>query len=183
MSSNIHRLIPLFCLLIVLGSLSARAQQSAQRQGSPSCLQFAQGFYDWYAPITQKETGTPAWDIALHKRRDAFSSQLFRALKADSEAQARAKGELVGLDFDPFVNSQDPADHYEARQHAVKDNRCSVEVWRASPNDTAAKSAKPAVIAALALVRGHWFFVNFQYPDETDLLTLLRRQDKNSRKP
>src|SRR5271165_4902819 len=179
MSSDTHRSIALCCLLIGIGLPSARGQQSAQRQRGPSCLRFAQEFYDWYAPITQKEMGTPAWDIALQKRRDEFGAPLVRALKADSEAQARAKGELVGLDFDPFVNSQDPADHYEARPRAVKGTNCSVEVWRASPNDTAEKSAKPAVIAELALAKGRWFFVNFRYPDETDLLSLLRRQDEN----
>jgi hypothetical protein len=181
MSHKTHRLVALCCLLAGVGSLSARAQQSAQGQEG-SCRRFAQEFYDWYAPITQKETGSPAWDTALQVKRDAFSPHLFRVLKADSEAQARAKGELVGLDFDPFVNSQDPADHYEARRLVIKANRCSVEVWRDSPSDTAEKSTKPAVVAELAMSNGHWVFINFQYP-ETDLLTLLRRQDENRRRP
>jgi hypothetical protein len=180
MSNKTHRIFALCCLLAGVGSLFARAQKSAQGQ-EDSCRRFAQEFYDWYAPITQKEMVTPAWDTALQVKRDAFSPQLFRALKADSEAQARAKGELVGLDFDPFVNSQDPADHYAARQIAVKTNSCSVEVWRASPSDTAEKSTKPAVVAKLAMSKGHWVFVNFQYP-ETDLLTLLRRPDENRRR-
>lgn len=171
----------LCCLLTGVGSLSASAQQSAQGQVG-SCRRFVQEFYDWYVPITQKETGGPASDTALQVKRDAFSPQLFRALKTDSEAQARAKGEIVGLDFDPFVNSQDPADHYEARRLVVKANRCSVEVWRASPSDTAEKSTKPAVVAKLAMSKRHWVFVNFQYP-ETDLLTLLRRQDEDRRRP
>jgi hypothetical protein len=91
-------------------------------------------------------------------------ANLFKALKADSDAQAQAKGELVGIDFDPFVGSQDPADHYEAREAKWSSGRCSVEMWRASPTDTAEKTGKPDVIAELAQEEGRWRFINFRYP-------------------
>ena len=45
-----------------------------------------------------------------------FNPALLQALKLDSEAAARAKGEIVGIDFDPFVGGQDADDHYEARR-------------------------------------------------------------------
>lgn len=43
-----------------------------------------------------------------------FSSALVNALRIDRAAQARVPGEVVGLDFDPFTNSQDPCEEYRA---------------------------------------------------------------------
>ena len=58
-------------------------------------------------------------DIAVQRKAGLFNPDLVRALKIDSEAQSRAKGELVGIDFDPFVGSQDPADRYEATRNVA----------------------------------------------------------------
>lgn len=101
--------------------------------------------------------------VVLQRKPEAFSPDPLRLLKIDSEAPARAKAELVGLDFDPFAGSQDPADHYEARGVSWQGDRCSVEVWGASLTDTAAKSGKPDAVAEVMLVHGHWEFQNFRY--------------------
>jgi len=108
----------------------------------------------------------------------------FGRSEPDNEAQERAKGELVGLDFDPFVGSQDPADHYEAGKSHLEGNRCSVEVWSASRNDAAEKSDKPDVVAVLAQESGRWRFVNFKYPQlNSDLLSELAELAKERSKP
>jgi hypothetical protein len=95
-------------------------------------------------------------------------------------ASAGARCELVGLDFDPFLGSQDPADRYEARQPTVKSGTCSVGVWRTSPTDTAAKMDAPEAIAELKQQNGAWRFVNFTYsvggPDLLHQLANLRRE-------
>jgi hypothetical protein len=70
-----------------------------------------QEFYNWYAPITLNSR-TRAWDLALERRSSVLTRELAQLLRADSAAQAKCK-ELVGLDFDPFLASQDPASHYE----------------------------------------------------------------------
>lgn len=156
------------------------AQVAPQSQESLSCQRFAQQFYDWYVPFTQKELPTPASDVALQRKPTMFNPDLLHALRIDSEAQARAKGELVGLDFDPFLGSQDPADHYEARHAKVNGGMCSVGVWRSSPTDTAAKMDKPEAVAELKQQNGHWQFVNFRYsvggPDLLHLLANLREE-------
>jgi hypothetical protein len=54
--------------------------------------------------------------IAMEKQGSQFESGLLAALKEDVAAQAAAKGEIVGLDFDPFLNTQDPAESYEVGQ-------------------------------------------------------------------
>lgn len=151
-------------------------------QESLSCQRFAQQFYDWYVPFTQKDLPIPAFDVALQRKPTMFSPDVLHALRVDSEAQARAK-ELVGIDFDPFLGSQDPADHYEARHATVKGETCSVEVWRDSPTDTAAKMDKPEAVAELKQQNQNWQFVNFTYaaggPDLLHLLADLRKQRKH----
>ena len=173
----------IWCVVLATASRYAVAQVSTHPEETSSCRQFAQAFYDWYVPFTQKRMNGPASDIALKRKADMFSQELLRALKIDSGAQARAKGELVGIDFDPFVGSQDPAGHYEARRVTWRGDRCSVEVWPASPTDTAAKSEKPDVVAELVQEKGHWQFLNFHYPDlKADLVSVLARLREDRRK-
>ena len=174
-------------LLIAASSPVCVVAQSSQGNEDSSCRRFTQEFYDWYAPLVQ-DISPNAVSVARHKIRDreleVLSPRLLRALRADNEAQERAKGELVGLDFDPFVGSQDPADHYEAGKSHLEGNRCSVEVWSASRNDAAEKSDKPDVVAVLAQESGRWRFVNFKYPQlNSDLLSELAELAKERSKP
>jgi hypothetical protein len=166
--------------LCLLFSGLCPAQAAPESPESSSCQRFAQQFYDWYVPFTQKRLHMPASDVALQRRAVVFSPELVHALRIDSEAQARAKGALVGLDFDPFLGSQDPADHYETRQATVKNGTCSVGVWRASPTDSAAKMDRPEAVAELKQQNGGWRFVNFTYsvggPDLLHLLANLRQE-------
>jgi hypothetical protein len=171
------------CSAVCLGLLFSGlclAQAAPHSLESSSCQLFAQQFYDWYVPIAQKPLDGPASDVALQRRAVVFSPQLLHALRMDSEAQALAKGDIVGLDFDPFLGSQDPADHYEARQATVKNGTCSVGVWRASPTDTSAKMDGPEAVAQLKQQNGSWRFVNFTYsvggPDLIHLLANLRQE-------
>ena len=159
------------------------AQVALPSPESSSCRRFSQQFYDWYVPFTQKNLRLPASDVALQRRGGVFSPELLHALRVDSEAQARAKGELVGLDFDPFVGSQDPADHYEAREPTMRNGICFVGVWRASATDTSAKMDRPEATAQLKQQNGHWHLVNFTYSvGGPDLLHLLANQREERRK-
>ena len=167
-------------LALAATSLSALAQTSAGPQHIPSCRSFAQGFYTWYVPLTQKDTNRPAFYVALRSKAAVFSPELLRALRNDSKAQARANGDLVGIDFDPFVGGQDPADHYAVRQVTITGNKCFAEVWRDPPTPTPERVSETGSGGrTLALHAGHWEFVNFRYPNvDSDLmgvLTLLRR--------
>lgn len=160
--------------VILIWALQAPAQEpSAPTQAS--CLRFVQGFYDWYVPLTKKRMNEPTFNVVLHKKPDVFNSDLLQALRVDSEASAHAKDDIVGLDFDPFIGGQDPANRYEARNATLLSNRCSVEIFGTSPTDKAVKLGKPDAIADVAFDSGHWKFVNFRYPDlKTDLLSVLK---------
>jgi hypothetical protein len=172
-----------WCAVILMLPAHAVAQVAPVPQDSSSCRRFVQQFYDWYVPLTHASVNGPASDSALKHKAEVFNPDLLRALKLDSEASAHAKGEVVGLDFDPFVGSQDPADRYEARHVTWRENKCSVEVWDASPADPAAKSKKPDVVADVVIDRGHWQFLNFRYPElNADLVNVLARLREERRK-
>jgi hypothetical protein len=93
-------------------------------------------------------------------------------LHADAAAAAKAPGEIVGLDFDPFTDSQDPWPKYVVGRvtkgqgtwrvtlHGVENDR---------PHDA------PDLTAELVREGGRWRFVNFRYPDGSDLLSILKK--------
>jgi hypothetical protein len=50
--------------------------------------------------------------LVLQTKPKLFSVQLLTLLQEDLAARLRANHEIVGLDFDPFFNSQDLSDQY-----------------------------------------------------------------------
>jgi hypothetical protein len=173
-----------FAILTIAPGFS-NAQVASTQDESASCRRFAQAFYDWYVPFTQRQSNGSASDIALRRKADIFEPELLRALKLDSEAQARAKGDLVGIDFDPFVGSQDPAARYEVRSVKWQGNKCSAEVWGAPPPGIASQPGKPDAVAEVKQHDGRWQFSNFRYPElNTDLSSVLAqlRAERQKRK-
>jgi hypothetical protein len=158
----------------------ASAQTSAATADASSCREFVQKFYDWYA-LKSRDLNI-GWDVVLRERRSVLNPQLARALLADRQAQERAQGELVGLDFDPFFGSQDPADHYTARDVHLNRAKCFVYLWRDSPTDTAAKSGKAEVVAEVLFIKGRWLFINFLYPGKGNLLQQVQTLAAERRK-
>ncbi|HET7841720.1 MAG TPA: hypothetical protein VFM21_08945 [Terriglobia bacterium] len=175
-------------LNLVLLAASARTFGQATLSSEPakSCREVAQDFYDWYVPIVLKEQESDASDVALRDKPSVFSPELIRALNEDSQAQQKADGDLVGLDFDPFLNTQDPAQHYVLRDVSAKGDKCLVDVHSI---DSGRTSPKPNVVAELARKDGKWRFVNFHYgksqwsADENLIDTLKKlREDREQHK-
>ena len=92
---------------------------------------------------------------------------LLRGLKADIAAQAKVPGELVGLDFDPVLNSQDPAAHYSVGAVYTSNGHCFADVYALTAGK---KGAKPEVIPELSLRNGKFQFENFHY-DQSEIAT------------
>jgi hypothetical protein len=145
-----------------------------------SCRSFVQGFYDWYVPRAVRavngSAAAPALDLALKQKSSEFGPEILRALREDSEAQAKTVGEIVGLDSDPFLNSQDPRDHYLVGNITPKGDRYWVEVYGMSLGK---KGSEPDVVPELILKDGRWLFINFHYPNPSrpefeNLLSLLK---------
>jgi hypothetical protein len=154
------------------------AQGNSRQDIEDSCQHFVKNFYDWYVPKANMTHTGPASDLALKYRRHTFSSELYTALEEDSEARAKVagKGEIVGIDFDPFLFSQDPCERYVVGNVTRKGNRYWVEVFGLCSGK---KSATPDVVPELMTKDGQWFFVDFhrgnrQSLGDGSLLTALR---------
>jgi hypothetical protein len=164
--------------VIAVCSPSAARQQNGPRPvqstRGASCRKFAQEFYTWYRRATEHN----GYEAVLTSKSSLLDRPLLRALRADLAAQKRTPGEIVGLDFDPFLNSQDIADAYTAQGVSQRGDRYFVNVFARTGRQN---STRPAVIPELELQHGKWVFVNFHYPGETprssgdDLLSILRK--------
>lgn len=165
--------ITLCVIFLWAAPLQARAYPKDGQAVRKSVRSFVQEFYAWYVPIALRDNPVPASDIALKQKPSAFSQELFSALKEDSEAQAKAKGYIVGIDFDPFLACQDPCEKYEAGGVAKKGKVYRVDIYGICSGQN---HKRLFVVAELARSHGSWVFVNFRYPDVHDnLLSILRR--------
>ena len=161
--------------LLAAASVPLQAQATSPVEIEKSCRDFVQGFYDWYAPKALTARDSPAFVFALKDKHSTFSPELYRLLQQDSEAQAKAT-EIVGLDFDPFLNSQDPGHSYVVGKISVRGGRYFVDIHGKSSGKI---SAKPVVVPELLRKDAQWLFVNFhygktKYPENENLLSILK---------
>ena len=167
--------IVLFIITFVLStSLIVSLQRDVLGGSEDSCRSFVQSFYDWYVPNRLTKHGA-ALDIVLNDRSQYFSSELHRLLREDIDAQKKVTGVIVGLDFDPFLASQDFSDRHTTGKIVVKAGSYWVEIYRVSDGK---KESTPALKAELVFNNGQWNFINFHY-SKTDLLSLLKLLRKN----
>jgi len=144
-----------------------------------SSAKFVQDFYNWYVPLAKHDRHEASSDVALKKRSADFSPELTKALKEDSAAAAKNPGEIVGLDFDPFLNSQEAVDRSVVGNTTEKNGAFRVEVYHFLDGK---KDKKPQIIAEVKSVNGHWVFVNFWNSDKGNLLDELRQLAKDRKK-
>ena len=134
-----------------------------------SATQFTRTFYEWYLP-----QGT-RFDVAVRDSSRLFAPALLAALRADLDAQSRDSEEVVGLDWDPFLASQDPCESYRVGKATARETDYLVEVYPSCPSSDQ-PTDKPVVLAEVGHHNGAWVFANFRYPaDSGDLLTDLAR--------
>lgn len=157
----------LLALSLGLFLISATA---AEQKSEEAVLHVVRDFYAWYAPPPGgNERGLKS---VLKDRASSLTNELLRALKQDYDAQSRSPDDIVGLDFDPFLNSQDPCEHYEVGKATRKGAGYLVEVYAVCAGT---KSKQPSIIAELVPKNNLWVFANFHYPmDKTDLLQVLK---------
>jgi len=162
--------------IVALGLNATAHAQSADP--AASAHGFVDRFYAWYVPLIVSPKGAPGWDIVLTKARTDLSPELNLALKADSDASKKNANEVVGLDFDPFLNSQDPCQHYTVGKAAMGKGVFDVEI-----RCVGSKDKQPDLIAEVAQRNGQWMFVNFVYPGNGDLLKVLKQLAEERAKP
>lgn len=156
-------------LCLILCSLLL-GQDNEQRDMNKPCRKFVETFYLAHSPFPGGQV--PALESTLKDDRGVFSSDLFLQLSEDSEAQRKAGGDIVGLDFDPFLACQDCTLSYRVEKTTIRDGRCWAEVHRGGDE-------KASVTPELVFRDGRWVFVNFHYPNPErpefeNLLSLLK---------
>jgi hypothetical protein len=168
-----------WCFLLTL-PLSVQAQSGNVINASDSVKTFVEGFYAWYVPKALSGHSGPAWSAAVKEKGSYFSPELGRKLLEDSEAQAKDAGEIVGLDFDPFLNSQDPGRSYSVGKVVPKRGSYLAEIHRVVSGKPEEKLTATAEITGR---NGRWYFVNFFYPDGHNLLDVLKALKDDRDKP
>jgi hypothetical protein len=151
----------LFVGVLMIFAMASISRAQALKRGE-SCRQFVQNFYDWYgANARSNQTAHYPLNLALKDRAPSFSPDLAREMKGVLDTEAR--DHQAWLDFDPILNTQDPADRYAVGEIIHKGTHCLVKIY-ALPRT--GSSRVPDVIPELVRRKSGWTFVNFHYPDE-----------------
>jgi len=155
--------------------MSGCVEKKASDPETISCLNFVQGFYDWYVPVAFNARNTPVYPTAIEKKGDIFSPELKSQLQTNFKIYTNQGDLIKSLDFDPFLFSQDPWPAYKAASAVLTGEKCYVSVSGVS-------GGKAQEISNLRAVsekqNGKWVFVDFIYKgsnqvEETNLLELL----------
>lgn len=128
------------------------------------CRAFVQAFYDWYlardAECEQSNRCRTSSDYVLRTEPNILDPKLRAMLREDSDAQAQAD-EIVGLDFDPFFNSQDPSPRFQVQTVTVQGDHCRAMV-RGLRNGTQEEAVEPEAM----WTKGRWVFASFRYYEQ-----------------
>jgi hypothetical protein len=143
-----------------------------------SVRKFVQEFYDWYGIVSHKNSKLPSDERAIKQKPHIFSPRLIAALKEDFEASSKHSEEIVSLDWDPFLCSQELEDRYEGVDIKKQGKNYLVTVYGVSGGK---RNPEPNVIAEVAKCGDHWIFVNFHSPHGGDMLNDLKelKQSRN----
>ena len=131
-------------LLCQTSPLESTSRGTAERQSAggreltadeQSCKAFVQSFYDWYWNRFAAQAESPGFNIGeipdvwtVLQHRPSVLSPKLRRLLANEEKKMRATHEIGNLDFDPFLNSQDPRGKYVVARTVVTNNRCEATI-------------------------------------------------------
>ncbi len=132
-----------------------------------SATAFVQDFVHWYLPLAIKNDAVPSWTVAIRTRRSIFSKTLYEQLRCDAVAEKEHE-DVVGLDFDPFLYSQDPDTDY-----AVKMVNKNGNIYRISISPKNSPNVKEYSIVDLSFGIGGWKIENVEYPGSGTLLSAL----------
>lgn len=128
-----------------------------------SCGAFVQKFYDWYWNQFADKADDPGFDMRkmptyheiarLHPA--VLSPELIRLIERDEMLSKKAQG-IANLDFDPFLNTQDPEGRYLVNSATVANGQCQVKIEHGH------------LTAELKSSGSSWVFTNFDYSFYTE---------------
>jgi len=154
-------------LIFAASGLSQNRSATPAGNTEQGCRKFVQDFYDWYVPVALQHHNEPASNIALRMKPSAFDPKLLRLLRRDFEAQSHAS-EIVGLDFDPFLDTQDPSERLTIQKVEKNGADCLVSVHSLSPDEVR------ELVAEVKFSDGRWRFANFHYSEGKKRWNLIK---------
>lgn len=143
-------------------------------------MRYVEGFLRRYLGQFEAAAERPGdWNPLTALRAD-LSPTLLAALQADRAASAANDEEIVGLDFDPFINAQDVCDPYEARAATVRDTTVDVAVYNTCDWG---HPLVPDVIYQLQRRGERWVIVDLRYAAGQSLLEVLAYYAEHRKQP
>ena len=175
----------LFGLLLVVYAGACSPRESANEQevkgedlvaasqsAAPDPSVTVQAFLDWYVPDALSLGGGPAWWKTMSADPPVLTPELLEELRRDSLASAQVEGEIVGIDFDPFLASQDPCERYVTKNAAESASPRLVAVHAECAGEV---QPRPSALLEVVSAGEGWKIQNVRYPSEGgDLLETLR---------
>lgn len=164
-------------------SVSSNHPESSDEQ---SCRVFVQKFYDWqisqmvggFCSHSLKGTSATQQAIDIEEEECRVASAYRNAEKLDLKQvlsprlqhyldrleAVQAKEQDAGLDFDPFLNTQDPSPKFVVDSVRINRNRCDAIVHGYDQGEQ-----REEVMPELSKASGHWIIENFHYAiDQND---------------
>ncbi|HVM42010.1 MAG TPA: hypothetical protein VMT77_00805 [Gemmatimonadales bacterium] len=116
---------------------------------------FVQSFYGWYKQVGER------YEDAVADSPGWFAPALVAAMRLDNAASRANPSEVVGLDWDPFLDTQDPCDPYQVTGTSRRGDTVLAAV-NGMCNDRPPQ-VEPDVIAEVRFVGRRWVFVDFRH--------------------
>jgi hypothetical protein len=154
---------------LIAGCQPSGSLVQRQTDGHADLRAEVQAFYDWY--LEPNHDGRTVGTVLI-ERPQVLAAELRALLQADRSCVAEAQA-ICNLDFDPFLNSQDPCAKYEVREQVADSGTPRFNVYAVCSGE---RGEVPDLQVTVQPLDSGWVFVNMDYGMEgTDLLTLLRR--------
>ena len=149
-------------VLVQLGALAAcHASSDRTADRAAAAEHFARAFYAWYVPRALAPGTRSAANAVLRTRASDLTPALFRALRDDLDAQAKATDEIVGIDFDPMVGGQDPCERYEVGPVRGQGAAYTAPVYGVCEG---VGHPEPDAVAVLTPTNGGWQVADVRHP-------------------
>ena len=164
------KMVRSFLIWIIATAALANASAVHAQPDMRAARKFVVQFYNWYPYLASEDGPTPAWRCAVRKRANIFSDRLNYLLDRDFSEQDKCD-DLIGLDFDPFLNTQDPAPHYEVGR--IKFTRNGTYFADVYGIQAGIRRSKPDVDAVFRKKNAQWQFIDFFYQNGGKLSVML----------
>ncbi len=145
-----------------------------------AAMTYVEGFLRRYLGQFDESREHPDGWNPLTAIRDDLSAELMAALQADREASVANDEEIVGLDFDPFINAQDVCEGFEARAAAARDTTMDVAVYNTCDWG---HPLVPDVIYVLQRRGDRWVIADLRYGGGQSLLEILAYYAEQRKQP